>query len=69
MPDKSRLYGMSVLTRNTDLGKEFSQKRFWARHVRIWERIWELSDAVIKVADSQENKEAAYEKERLQRAL
>ena len=55
---------MSVLARNTDLGKKFSQKRFWARHTRIWERIWELSDISVKVADSQENKEAAYEEER-----
>ena len=69
MPDKSRILGVSLLARNADLGKKFSQKRFWARHIQIWERIWELSDISVKVADSQENKEAAYEKERLQRAL
>ena len=31
---------MSVLARNTDLGKKFSQKRFWDRFSWIWERIW-----------------------------
>ena len=60
---------MSVLARNTDLGKKFSQKRFWERYIQIWERIWErymcISSASHKVADSQENKEAAYEEERL----
>ena len=58
---------MSVLAQNTDLGKKFSQKRFWARHTRIWERIWDrymcISSASHKVADSQENKEVAYEEE------
>jgi hypothetical protein len=62
MPDKSRIPGMLVLGRNTDLGKKFSQKRFWARHTQIWERIWEPSENTIKVADSQENKEVVMKK-------
>ena len=59
---------MSVLARNTDLGKKFAQKRFWDRFSWIWERIWDrycTSSASHKVADSQENKEVAYEEERL----
>jgi len=32
---------MSGLAGNTDLGKKFSQKRFWDRFSRIWERIWD----------------------------
>ena len=42
---------------------------FWALVMFPEIRIWELSEITFKVADSQENKEAAYEKERLQRAL
>ena len=57
---------MLVLGRNTDLGKKFSQKRFWARHTQIWERIWEhymcTASTSHKAADSQENKEVVMKK-------
>ena len=58
-----------VFRKQPDLGKKFSQKRFWERYIQIWERIWDrymcISSASHKVADSQENKEVAYEEERL----
>ena len=58
---------MSGLARNTDLGKIFSQKRFWDRFSRIWERIWDhymcTASTSHKAADSQENKEVSLKKE------
>ena len=66
MPEKSRILGMSGLARNTDLGKKFSQKRFWDRFSRIWERIWDrymcTASTSHKAADSQENKEVVMKK-------
>ena len=73
MPEKTRILGMSGLARNTDLGKIFSQKRFWGPL---------LSDLgtdlgtlhVYRFDISQGSRFArkqggSHEKERLQRAL
>lgn len=57
-----------VFRKQPDLGKKFSQKRFWDRFSRIRDRYMCTAPTSHKAADSQENK-VVMKKERLHRAL